>query len=122
MLGIGDKEVAAGEGKGTRFAEIAILKSERRDTIEIVPCVSRLCFGAQDWLDVAVTGIRDATAVPQLAGLRSSRLALRGQLVEWRYGVPGSRPRASRASIALRALGGLHVCFAGVSAVAACDE
>jgi hypothetical protein len=33
----GDKEVAAGWGQDTRFADVAILSSERRDTIEIVP-------------------------------------------------------------------------------------
>ncbi len=36
-LDIGDEEVAAGYGWDTRFADVAILSSERRDTVEIVP-------------------------------------------------------------------------------------
>ena len=36
-LDIGDEEVAAGYGRDTRFADVAILSSERRDTVEIVP-------------------------------------------------------------------------------------
>jgi hypothetical protein len=34
---VGEKEVAAGCGQDTRFADVAILSLERRDTIEIVP-------------------------------------------------------------------------------------
>jgi hypothetical protein len=47
----GDKEVAAGQGRDTRFADVAMLSSGRRDTIEIVPerygdrAPRQFCFG-----------------------------------------------------------------------------
>jgi hypothetical protein len=48
---IGDKEVASGEAQDTRFADVAILGSEHRDMIEIVPerygdrAPRQFCFG-----------------------------------------------------------------------------
>jgi hypothetical protein len=35
--GFGDEQVARALGEDTRFAAVAVLSSERRDTIEIVP-------------------------------------------------------------------------------------
>jgi hypothetical protein len=43
----GDKEVTAGKGRDTCFADIAILSSERRDTIEIVPTQQRALVGSR---------------------------------------------------------------------------